>query len=350
MNAIFSIRLKQARIMRGLSMDSLCEKANNIVSKQAISKYESGKMMPDSTTLIALSNALSVGIDYFFRPITISIDNIEFRKKSKLSLRQIDSIKEIVKDKLERYFEIEAINNIASDCAFGYDNVIIQDEKDVFPIVERIKQDWQLGEDGINNLIEILEENGIKVIEIDAANGFDGLSGLVNGVNPVIVLNASFSSERKRFTALHELGHLMLKFDVAVPQKEIENLCNLFASEMLISKDVFIRKIGTNRSDISLSELSDIQEQFGISIDALMYKARVLNIITENRYVTYFRKKNANKDFKNVVEQSRAKAEQSNRFTRLVYRALASEIISLSKASILLERPVDKVRNELILV
>jgi hypothetical protein len=81
-----------------------------------------------------------------------------------------------------------------------------------------------------------------------------------------------------------------------------------------------------------------------------VYKARVLNIITENRYVTYFRKKSANKDFKNIVEQSRAKAEQSNRFTRLVYRALASEIISLSKASILLERPVDKVRNELIFV
>jgi predicted HTH domain antitoxin len=51
-----------------------------------------------------------------------------------------------------------------------------------------------------------------------------------------------------------------------------------------------------------------------------------------------------------VVEQSRAKLEQSNRFTRLVYRALASEIISLSKASTLLERPVDQVRNELILV
>jgi Zn-dependent peptidase ImmA (M78 family) len=231
-----------------------------------------------------------------------------------------------------------------------YQNVTIQDEKDVFPIVERIKQDWQLGEDGINNLIEILEENGIKVIEIDAASGFDGLSGFVNGSKPVIVLNATFSSERKRFTALHELGHLVLKFDDAVSQKEIENLCNLFASEMLISKDVFIRKIGANRSDISLSELSDIQEQFGISIDALMFKARVLNIITEKRYVTYFKKKNADKGFKMVVEQSRTKLEQSNRFTRLVYRALASEIISLSKASALLERPVDQVRNELILV
>jgi Zn-dependent peptidase ImmA (M78 family) len=336
--------------MRGLSMDSLCEKAQNVVTKQAISKYEAGKMMPDSATLIALSNALSVGVDYFFRPVTVSIDNIEFRKKARLTTKQIDSIKEIVKDKLERYFEIEAINDMASEGTLEYQNVTIQDEKDVFPIVERIKQDWQLGEDGINNLIEILEENGIKVIEIDAASGFDGLSGFVNGSKPVIVLNATFSSERKRFTALHELGHLVLKFDDAVSQKEIENLCNLFASEMLISKDVFIRKIGANRSDISLSELSDIQEQFGISIDALMFKARVLNIITEKRYVTYFKKKNADKGFKMVVEQSRTKLEQSNRFTRLVYRALASEIISLSKASALLERPVDQVRNELILV
>jgi Zn-dependent peptidase ImmA (M78 family)/DNA-binding XRE family transcriptional regulator len=350
MNAIFPIRLKQARIMRGLSMDSLCEKANNIVSKQAISKYETGKMMPDSTTLIALSNALSVGIDYFFRPVTVSIDNIEFRKKAKLSVKQIDSIKEIVKDKLERYFEIEAINDIASDYAFGYENVTIQDEKDVYPVVERIKQDWQLGEDGINNLIEVLEENGLKVIEIDAAEGFDGLSGYVNGSKPVIVLNANFCSERKRFTALHELGHLMLHFDAALTQKEIENLCNLFASEMLISKDVFIRKIGSNRSDISLSELSDIQVQFGVSIDALMYKARVLNVITENRYATYFKKKNAVKEFKLAVEQTRAKEEHSNRFVRLVYRALASEIISLSKASVLLDCPIDKVRNDLILV
>jgi Zn-dependent peptidase ImmA (M78 family)/DNA-binding XRE family transcriptional regulator len=350
MNAIFPIRLKQARVMRGLSMDSLCVKANNIVSKQAISKYESGKMMPDSTTLIALSNALSVGIDYFFRPITVSIDNIEFRKKARLSVKQIDSIKEIVKDKLERYYEIEAINNIASDYAFGYGSTTVHVDTDVYTIAAQIKQDWQLGEDGINNLIEILEENSIKVIEIDATDGFDGLSGYVNGSKPIIVLNANFNNERKRFTALHELGHLVLKFDATLPQKEIEDTCNLFAGEMLISKEIFIRKIGANRSDISLSELSDIQEQFGISIDTLMYKARALNIITESRYTTYIKKKSANKEFKNIVEQSRAKDEQSNRFVRLVYRALADGIISLSKASALLDCPVDKVRNDLILV
>ena len=92
--------------MQGLSMDSLCEKANFALSKQAISKYETGKMMPDSKSLIILSNALGVSIDYFFRPIAISIDKVEFRKRSKLGVKQIDAIKELVRDKLERYFEI----------------------------------------------------------------------------------------------------------------------------------------------------------------------------------------------------------------------------------------------------
>jgi Zn-dependent peptidase ImmA (M78 family) len=119
---------------------------------------------------------------------------------------------------------------------------------------------------------------------------------------------------------------------------------------MLISKDVFISKIGKNRHDISLQELQGIQIQFGISIDALMYKAKYLNIISENRYKTYCINKNAKPEFKQKIEQSRYQEEQSNRFTRLVYRALASDLISISKASALLNTPVNNVREQLNLV
>lgn len=349
MNAIFSIRLKQARIMQKLSMEELCKKANNALSKQSISKYEAGKMMPDSKSLIILANALGVNIDYFFRPLAVSIENVEFRKKSKLGAKQIDSIKEVVKDKLERYFEIESIIDIQTGFESKYNNITIQDENDIYSIASRIKNDWKLGEDGINNLIEILEENKIKVIEIEAPSEFDGFSGYANGKYPVIVLNKDFESERKRFTALHELGHLLLNFDSSIDKKRKETLCNLFANEMLISRDVFIQKIGMNRNDISLQELQDIQEQFGISIDALMYKAKSLNIITENRFRTFCIKKNQAR-FKEAVEQSRYKQEQSNRFVRLVYRALASEIISISKAGVLLNTPINTVRNQLNLV
>lgn len=342
---VFSIRLKQARLMKNLSMDKLCEKIG--VSKQSIYKYENAQMMPDSRTLLALSNALDIKVDYFFRPISINIDHIEFRKKAKLGAKNIASIKETVRDKVERYFEIEELNNISTSFHAEYRNVDVLGETDIYPIVSRLKSDWQLGEDGINNLIEILEEHQIKVFELDESNEFDGLSGYINDTHPVIVLNKNFNSERKRFTALHELGHLILSFDASINDKMKERLCDLFASEMLISSKVFIQKIGANRKDISLQELRDIQVQYGISIDALMYKAKTLNIITDRRHRGYCIKKNTYPEFKIEVEKSLAKTECTNRFSRLVYRALACETISISKASTLLDMPINEIRNGL---
>ena len=282
MKDVFSQRLRNARVMRELSMDELCDKLNNIVSKQSISKYEKGKMMPDSTVLIELAKALDVKVDYFFRPFSISLENVEFRKKAKLKVSEKSAINELILDKVERYIEVENILDITSNFTTDFSNVVVHCEEDIYPLVARLKNEWQLGEDGINNLIELLEENKIKIIEIDAPDSFDGLSGFVDEKIPIIVLNKSFTSERKRFTALHELGHILLRFDNNLDSKKREYLCNLFANEMLISRDVFIRLIGHSRKNISLLELRDIQKQFGISIDALMYKANYLNIITDD--------------------------------------------------------------------
>ena len=303
-------------------------------------------MRPDSKSLIVLANALNVSIDYFCRPIGLTIDRVEFKSESKLKAKRLDSIKEIIKDKLERYFEVESILDVQSEYKSDYQNIVVQGEKDLYSITSLIKKDWKLGEDGINNLIEILEENKIKVIEIEAPKTLEGLCGFANDTQPFIVLNKNLNSERKRFTALHELAHLIINFDSSLDEKNVEELCNLFASEMLISKDVLIKKIGQNRGDISLHELKDIQTQFGISIEELMRKAQNLNIITENRYKTFCMKKK-NAEFKDFVEKNRTKAEDANRFTRLVYRALASEIISISKASSLLNTPIEVVRGEL---
>ena len=59
---IFGARLKNARVINGMSMDDLCTKMNNLVSKQTISKYESGKMLPNSTNLIALPVTKTVAL------------------------------------------------------------------------------------------------------------------------------------------------------------------------------------------------------------------------------------------------------------------------------------------------
>ncbi len=99
-----------------------------------------------------------------------------------------------------------------------------------------------------------------------------------------------------------------------------------------------------------MSELTDIQRQFGISIDDIMIALRSNNVISDKRYSGFQTKKNRLPDFKKLVETSRVVSERSGRFARMVYRALADEAISFSKAAVLLNTSVESVKSQLQLV
>ena len=328
---IFAQRLKSARVMKGYSMDELVAAMNNAVSKMTISKYEKGQIAPNSTVLISLSNALEQPVDYFFRTIAIQIESIKFRKKkSRLTVKQENSIKAVP-------FESPFKKKISSP-------------KQVKEGAIDLRNLWNIGFDGIVNVIDLLEEHGIKVVEIEASDSFDGLSSIVNDKYPVIVLNKNFQSERKRFTALHELGHILFSFKSSVSEKDEESLCSLFANEMLILEQEFKRLVGDSRHDISYQELRSIQLQYGISCDALMYKAKDNGIISNQRYKTYYYQKSRSKEFKKLVERSLYPNEGSNRFNSLVYNALSNELITVSKAASLLNQSVEQVRRDLALV
>ena len=65
---IFAQRLKNARIMKGYSMDELVSAMGNNISKMSISKYEKCQLSPNSSVIISLSKALEQPVDYFFKP------------------------------------------------------------------------------------------------------------------------------------------------------------------------------------------------------------------------------------------------------------------------------------------
>lgn len=348
-NKIFSERLRRARIMKGFSMDELCEKMEKQISKQAISKYERGLCLPGSSNLILLCNALEVSPDYFFKKSDVSIGNIEFRKKSRLGAKNEDSIRESIRDNMEKYMEIEELCGANQGFVNPLDSFEVTSESDVYDAVDKLKDVWRIGQDGILSVTDLLESKNIKIVELNVDLDFDGLSGIVNNNPqlPFIVLNNCIV-ERMRFTAMHELGHLVLQFEDSVSQKEREKLCHLFANEMLISKEVFIDKVGVKRKEIYLQELKELQFIYGISIDALMIKAKYLGIITESSYKGFCIKKSRSKYFKTAVEESRYNVmERSTRFDMLVYRALADDLISTSKAAVLLDVSIDKVINSM---
>lgn len=346
MSTFFAERLRSARKMKCLSLDALCLACDGIVTKQALSKYERGEMKPSSKVLIALSNAFGVSPDYFVKPPTISFDSIEFRKRKNISQKKLDSIREIVRYDIEKYVEIEDILGINSE-APKMEKIYVQKKEDVENAARAIRKKWKLGEDGIVNVISILEENGIKVILLNDAEKVDGMSCFANGF-PVIIFNRSGKVERDRFTALHELGHLILDFSDSFSEDDQEHLCHLFANEMLIPKSIFLEIVGRKRKNIDMSELKDIQNNFGISVDALMFKARENEVISEQSYRRYCILRRQKK--LEIADQSDALEETPTRFRRLVHRGIANDAISLSKASVLLGEPLSVVRDQVSLV
>lgn len=344
---IFAKRLRNARLMKRYSMADLAAAMDISISKMAISKYENSESLPSSSVLIALSHALEQPIDYFFRPFEFHVDSIKFRKYStKLGKKEEKSIKESIYDLIERYMNIEEICNTNVKFYSPIDGIITSKEQ-VKQAALSLRSEWNIGNDGIVNVISLLEEHGIKILEIDAPESFDGLSSMVNECYPVIVINRKDSSERKRFTVLHELGHLILNFDVAVSEKEEEKFCNLFANEFLIPESVFKKELGESRRYITLPELKSLQRRFGVSCDALMYKAKDCGIIKEKNYIGFLKEKGREAEFKAIIEESIYPKEESFRFISLVYKALSSELITISKAANLLNQSVEQVRKEL---
>ena len=347
---IFGQRLKSAREMKGLSMADLSQELSGLVTRQSICKYEAGKMLPDSTVLLRLARVLDVKPDFFFRPFTVALSGIEFRKKASMSSKSCKSIEQQVLDNVERYFEIEEICGIPHVPSLVSEPHPICNEEDVISLVSIIRQEWGLGDDGIIDVISLLERHGIKVVEIDGHESFDGLSGKA-GDAYIIVVNRSFQPERKRFTALHELGHLVMQFDETIDNKKKEALCHLFASEFLIPQKSFKKCVGeiiNGRLNIRL--FSDIQRSFGISIDALIRKAHDGELISDSRYKYYFIQKNKNPQLKEYAEQSRTEDEHPQRFESLVYDAYAKDIISVSKAASLLNVSVDQVLSSAVVM
>jgi len=322
----FAERLKSARKMRGWSFQQLADNLSMSITKQALHKYESGLMKPSAEVLIALSKALDVKPDYFLRE-SIELSPVEFRKKAKLPVKQTESIKEKVKDFLERYLEAEQLLNIKSNFKRPVDNISIKEVSDVEEAVLQLIKKWNLGYDPIPNVIEMLEDNGVKVIEIEAPDAFDGLSTYVGDV-PVVVISKDYTVERKRFTALHELGHLVLNIAKGADK---EKICHAFAGAMLLPDDVLEKHLGEKRNNIAIGELVSIKEEFGVSIQAIMMRAQLKGIIDNSKAQRFWRSIASNKKEEGLG--SFAGNEKSYRFEHLVFRLAAEEIVSMSKAS-----------------
>lgn len=343
MLANFGERLKSARKMSGFSMAALADKAGQAVTKQAISKYEKGLMNPGGDALIALSRALGVKSDYFLRAQKVSLGELEFRKKSRLGHKEEERIKYRTLDFLERYLEIEDILSDKAVFKNPFLNPHVRKPEDAEKAALEVRRKWKLGEAPISNLMELLEDKGIRIHEIETEEYFNGISAWVEDI-PVIALRHQDDLLRKRFTISHELGHILLEIHEKNDRKAREKLCHIFAGAFLLPEKVIKAELGEKRSKIALWELKKIKGIYGISIQAIMARARYLEIISEHTYRNFCITVNT-QGWKTEEPGEYHGKEHANRFDQLVYRAAAEEIITFSRAAELLNLPLSEFRR-----
>ena len=344
----FGVRLKLARKMAGMSLQELSNVLDNFVTKQALNKYEQGQMKPSSEVLVLIAKSLKVKPDFFLKKDVPEVRDISFRKKVSLPKKIEDSIIEKARDYVERYFELENILGLKRDFKNPIKDLLINDKSDTENAAKILRNTWELGNNAIPKIVEMLELKGIKLMLIDEVDDIDGFSFFTSNFTPVVIVNTrSKSIERIRFTIIHELAHLLLNIDQELEsdKKVIEELCHHFSSCFLIPSKKLIEMIGSNkRSYINIKELIAIKEYYGISIRAIVHRLKSIGVITSSyyqRWMIYMSKTYGQRSEPgNYVGD-----EKLGVFEQLINRALAEDLISLSKAASLMNTSINELRK-----
>lgn len=330
-------RLHRARKAAGLSLRDLGTQVG--LTHAAIKKYEDEQATPPSTTLLKLARALNVRTEYFFRPETVALDRIEYRKRSTLPKKRLEAIEHEVIDQIERRIELENLFPSPPVIPFAPVHGLpprITDLAQIEDAVEIVRKAWDFGYDPIPDLIDALETRGIRVFMIDANTDpkFDGLAASVNRM-PIIVVGSNWPGDRQRFTLAHELGHLMLADRLADDIDE-EIACNRFAGAFLIPRKSVKQELGAHRSYIEPKELALLKEEFGLSMAGILYRARDLGIVTpawRDEQAKLFRIKG----WHLTEPGNQYPTEKAHVFEQMVFHALAEDYIGESKAAELMK-------------
>ncbi len=295
---------------------------------------------PGTRVLVALANALDVPVDYLLAGDDIHIEGVEFGETTAAACLAQARIEVALLRDLERYLTVEELLGLPTvrwDPPQSAPHPVVGGALAADCAAESLRRDWELGLGPIPNVVDLLEERGIKVVMVDV----DEIHSMTINVRrrggpatPAMVVRASLAGEQQRLGLVRELGLLVLN----APDKDKGRAASQFTSAFLMPAERLFAQVGRHRTFIGLGELVDLKALFGVSAQAIATRCKDLGIIGRATYASLmndFRQRGwCNPPFD---EPARLGAEKSNRFERLCFRALAEDVISESKAAELLD-------------
>ena len=297
-------RLKEALQFREKKMTELADETG--ISKQSLSLYANGGNVPPFDNVIKIARVLEFPTDFFMSEdlCTVSTGNTYFRsqasatKKSrnaqKIKLEYVSKMYEVILN----YMNVPELNlpdttgiNIPDDIAEVDSEQAI---KEIEKLSKLVREYWNLGNGPIDNLQYVLQSNGIIVTGFrDVDIGIDAFSQqiTIDGKMVYIIALAIGTKpiERLRFDMAHELGHILMhtwgEDNEEISKDEFnvrEKQANMFASALLLPKETFSKSISAYPTNIDY--YLALKKKWKVSMQAMMYRTRQLDIISANQF------------------------------------------------------------------
>lgn len=283
--------LRMTRRAAGKTQEDLVEALDGRITQAALSRYESSLREPESEEILSgLARALGVTTRY------LRAGEITFPMISATAhMRRQKTVSPAIWKDLEAQLNVHRVH--WSLLAEGIDITpqhqipTFDDPADTAPedAATLVREKWRMPLGPVENIVGWLEAAGVVVVLEDyGTDRVDGMSQWV-GTWPVVSLNSRAPADRRRLTAAHELGHLVLHN--ATPSLDAEDEANRFAAEFLMPT-VEIRPL-LKSGGLSLGRLGDLKVEWGISMQALFERAYRLGLATDDERRRFYQTMNA---------------------------------------------------------
>ena len=287
-------RLKKARIYRGMTVAEVAEKVG--CQRQTLSMYEIGKSKPADEKIVEnISSILRFPIKYFYETSeNNNLGTVYFR--SLLTTNK--------KYRTEQVVKMEFLSKIY---VFLHDYIEFPEfeqphfKDDITPrqAALELRKKWGLGLEPINNIITLIEKQGILASSFstrtDDVDAFSQYIGSENAHTFIVAYsNNKTSASRIHFDIAHELGHICLhewSDDIEELTKEEfkqrEKEANEFAAEFLMPADTF--KKDAEQGPQSIPYYKMLKKKWKVSIAAMIMRAKNLRVMTLEQYQSLIR-------------------------------------------------------------
>lgn len=283
-------RLTQARHLAGLTKKSIAEVVG--VSAVAVGQWEAGTASPRPDNVESLARVLDVPPAFLAagRPyVRLDAASAHFRSLRRTPATQRNKAVAFVEQVWELANALEKRVRMPAVDLPGFSAGEVERghlPTDPVAAAQELRHRWNLGDGRIRQMVKTMEQHGIVVTLAPFAGAdtatIDAFS-TSEMPRPVVVLTPDRADDvyRHRFTAAHELGHLVLHSDCAPGDPHQEREADAFAAEFL-TPSAEITSLLPSRLDFNA--LDALSKSWGISVDSLLRRCKEVGAISETTY------------------------------------------------------------------